>query len=115
MSVALYLDHNMHGPVINGLRPCGVDILTAREDGMDRAADERLLERATELGWVFVTQDEDFKRISARWLALGRDFAGLVHVPQRGMSIGKMIEDLETVARVMNADTMWNREEFLPL
>ena len=66
MALRLYMDHNIHGAVVRGLRRRGVDVITAYEDGMRRAADHRLLDRASSLDRVLVTADDDLVTEGAR-------------------------------------------------
>jgi hypothetical protein len=114
MSVPFYFDHNVDLAIVAGLRLRGVDVLTAREDGRDTLDDERLLERATALGRVLVSNDKDFSAITARWRRQGRHFAGLVRAKQEGVSIGVMIHDLEIIAKVMEPEDMVDQTEYVP-
>ena len=57
MSVRLYFDVHVPSAVADGLRLRGVDVLRAQEDGAAELEDPSLLDRAIELGRVFVTQD----------------------------------------------------------
>lgn len=115
MSVPLYADVHIRGPVIRGLRSRGVDILTAREDGAERLSDSDLLDRATVLGRVLVTQDDDLFSIAASRLQDGKNFAGLVYSHQMRITIGQMIDDLELIAQVNEPAEMVNKIEYLPL
>jgi predicted nuclease of predicted toxin-antitoxin system len=54
------MDHHVRSVVTLGLRRRGVDVLTAEEDGASRLSDTELLTRASTLGRVLFTQDEDF-------------------------------------------------------
>ena len=54
-------------------------MLTAQEDGSAELADDVLLKRATELGRVLVSQDEDLLREGARWLNERKDFSGIIY------------------------------------
>lgn len=74
MSIRFYIDHNVHGAIVEGLRRRGIDCLTCSEDGTTRLPDEKLLERATALGRAIVTQDVDFLEIAAKWVAAGKRF-----------------------------------------
>ena len=58
-----------------------------------------LLKRATELGRVLVSQDEDLLREGAKWLSERRDFSGIIYAHQLRITIGQMVEDLELIAR----------------
>jgi hypothetical protein len=112
--LAFYLDHHIHRAIADGLRHRGIDILTAFEDGMATSDDEVLFERATSLGRIFVTQDQDFLEIAARWQHAGRAFPGLVYGIQQRLNIGKCIEYLVLIASVMLHEDMQNRIEFIP-
>ncbi len=62
MSVALYTDVHVPRAVTTGLRLRAIDVLTAQEDGAAQLNEGRLLQRATELGRVLVSQDTDLLR-----------------------------------------------------
>jgi predicted nuclease of predicted toxin-antitoxin system len=66
MSVGLYMNVHIRRQITEGLRQRGVDVLTAQEDGTTRLPDSELLDRATELGRVLVTEDRDLLREAAR-------------------------------------------------
>ena len=61
MSVALYMDVHVRWAITAGLRRRGVDVLTAQQDGAARFEDPALLDRATQLGRVLVSQDDDLQ------------------------------------------------------
>ncbi len=52
MTISFYMDHHVPTAVTKGLQQRGVDVITAHEDGTSDWDDERLLERATELGLI---------------------------------------------------------------
>jgi predicted nuclease of predicted toxin-antitoxin system len=66
MSVRLYMDVHVRRAVTAGLRLRGVNILTAQEDGTGELRDPDLLDRATALGRVLFTQDDDLLREAER-------------------------------------------------
>lgn len=88
------MDENVRGPVTTGLRARGVDCLTAREDGYDHTDDEFVLARATGLGRVVLTYDNDFLRIAHEWLAEGRSFPGIIKSNGRRIPPGVEIEQV---------------------
>lgn len=53
------MDHHVPSAVTAGLRVRGLDVLTAGEDGSAMLDDDALLERASSLGRVLFSQDED--------------------------------------------------------
>lgn len=87
MSVALYMDVHVPGPITRQLRRRGVDVLTAQEDGQDTTPDEQVLARATEVGRVVFTHDVPFRVEAENWQRQGREFAGLLFGPQLGGTI----------------------------
>jgi uncharacterized protein DUF5615 len=115
MSVELYMDHHVDTAVTEGLRRRAVDVLTCRDDGTTTWDDERLLERATQLGRVLFSQDDDLLAIAHQWQLTNRSFAGLVYGHQLDLSIGQAIRDLELIATVYDPDDMRDRVEYLPL
>jgi hypothetical protein len=114
MSVALYMDVHVPGPITRQLRRRGVDVLTAQEDGHGEVPDEKVLERATELGRLVFTQDVLFRVEAENWQRASRDFAGLVFGAQLGGTIGQYVEDLELIAKASEADEWRCIVQFLP-
>ena len=62
MSVKLYVDVHIKRAVTDGLRLRDVHVLTARNDGAAELADDLLLDRATELNRILLSQDDDLLR-----------------------------------------------------
>jgi hypothetical protein len=114
VTLRLYMDHHVPTAVTAGLRQRGVDVITAAEDGSDTLEDDALLNRASSLGRVLFSQDQDLLVISHQWLQTGRDFAGVVYAHQLAISIGQAVRDLELIAKVLDPDDMRNRVEYLP-
>lgn len=103
MSLGIYADVHVPNPIIRGLRRRGVDILTAQEDGMRRAPDPELLQRARALTRMLFSQDEDLLVEAVRCQRAGEPFATLIFVRQLELSIGRCISDLEVLAKSANA------------
>ena len=59
MSVGLYRDVHVPAAITRGLLLRGVDVLTAQIDGTTGLEAPDLLNRATDLGRVLFSQDED--------------------------------------------------------
>jgi hypothetical protein len=66
------MDVYVRRAVTAALRLRSIDVLTAQEDGSVELANDLLLKRATELGRVLVSQDEDLLREGSRSLASAR-------------------------------------------
>ncbi len=60
MPVGIYTDVQIPRSIVTCLRLRGVDVLTAQQDGMAEAEDFEILDRATELGRIVFTHDDDF-------------------------------------------------------
>jgi hypothetical protein len=109
------MDHHVSAAIARGLLRRGIDVLTAEDDGTADWDDDRLLERATDMGRVVFTQDDDFLAIGYDWQRSSREFAGIAYAHQLRITVGQAVRDLELIANCMTADEMKNRIEFLPL
>lgn len=115
MAVSFYTDTHVHKAIVDGLRMPGVDVLTAQEDEADALKDAVLLDRATNLGRVIVTYDDDFVQEARRRQSASEDFSGVVYSHQLHARIGLYVDHLEVIAKVMDPEEMHNRVLFLPL
>lgn len=93
------MDVHVPRAVTIGLRLKGIDVLTAQEDDMARADDDSLLTRASELGRVLFTQDDDLLREGTRRQKAAEWFSGIVYAHQLDITIGQMVRDLELIAK----------------
>ena len=59
MSITFYMDVHIKRAITEGLRRTGIDVLTAQEDGCGHLSDAELLDRASSLGRVLVSMDDD--------------------------------------------------------
>ena len=80
-----------------------------------RFEDPALLDRATQLGRVLVSQDDDLRQEAARRQAAGERFSGVVYSHHLRITVGQAIRDLELLATVYEPADMENRVEYLPL
>ncbi|MGK7903546.1 MAG: DUF5615 family PIN-like protein [Hormoscilla sp.] len=115
MSIALYMDEQVPKPITKGLRQRGVDVLTVQEDGRTGTSDSILLDRATGLGRVMFSQDDDFLVEANLRLAEGINFAGVIYTHQQNVSIGDCVRDLELIAKASDPEDCANRVQYLPL
>ena len=90
-------------------------MLTAQDDGHTLDDDPDLMDHATSLGRVLVSEDEDMLVEAGFRQQSGKFFSGLVHIDQVRQRIGDMISDLEIVAKCGEPIDMANKVEFLPL
>lgn len=115
MPIALYMDQHVPRAITNGLRLRGIDVMTAFEDGAGAFADPALLDRASALGRVLFTQDDDLLTEATRRQATGTPFAGVIYAHQLRVSIGTCIRGLEVVATAGERDDLHGQVLFLPL
>ena len=115
MSVRLYADVHVPFAISTELSVRGVDILTSQADHTTQLDDHALLARATALGRVLFSQDDDLLRVAGEWQRRGTAFTGLVYAHQLRISIGQCVADLELIANATSPDEWVSRVEFLPL
>ena len=72
------MDHNVPHAITTGLRIRGVDLLTAYEDGHHTVSDADLHDRATALGRVLFTRDDDLVAEAVKRQRSGEVFAGVI-------------------------------------
>ena len=113
MSLALYMDENVHRAITMGLRLRGIEVLTVQEDERSGATDPEVLDRATELGRPLFSQDDDLLAEACDRQTAGISFPGLIYAHQLHVTIGDCIRDLEMKAA--EPSDLENRVEFLPL
>jgi Domain of unknown function (DUF5615) len=113
MALPFYMDVHVPSAVTEGLRRRGLDV-TSQDDGTRSVDDESLLERASGLRRILVTQDEDLLVIGARWQAVGREFSGIVFARQIGTSLGQLIDDLQLIAECCDALELASRVIYAP-
>ena len=115
MSVGLYMDVHVPAAITRGLLLRGVDVLTAQIDGTTELGDPDLLDRATALGRVLFSQDEDLLAEATRRQRGGQSFGGVIYAHQLGITIGRAINDLEILAQAGTVEDFPSRVEYLPL
>ncbi len=115
MSLALYMDENVHGAVTRGLRQRGVDVLTVQEDGLAATPDPQVLDRAGTLGRVLVSQDTDLLIEAVRRQRTGESFRGVIYAAQDPSAVGGYVADLEIMAKATTLEEYADHIEYLPL
>ena len=115
MSLRLYMDVHVPRAITEGLRLRAIAVLTAQEDEAARLPDPELLDRASELGRVLFTQDDDLLREAALRQQQGTVFSGVIYAHQRSVTIGQCVHDLHVIAEVCESEDMNQAVEYLPL
>jgi hypothetical protein len=109
------MDVHVHAGITRGLRRRGVDVLRAQDDNAGRRPDNLLLIRASELGRLLFSQDEDLLAEGARKQAAEEPFAGIVFARQNVVSVGACVRDLEIICQVLTPEEAANKIIYLPL
>ena len=98
--MSLLVDVHVPIAITHGLRLRGVNVLTAQEDGSDQVPDDKLLDRATELGRLLFTQDDDLLREATSRQRAGRTFSVVIYAHQLNVTIGQCIEQIALILSV---------------
>lgn len=114
MAVGIYMDVHIPRAITNGLRLRGVNVLTSQEDGTATLNDAELLDRASELGMFLYTHDDDLLAEANERLISGSHFTGVVFSHLFRSPIGRCIDDLELIAKLIERDDLRNHIEFIP-
>jgi len=109
------MDVHVRRAITVALLERGVDVLTAQADGTAETDDPDLLDRATALGRVLFSQDEDLLAEATRRQRGGIPFVGVIYAHQLYVTVGRCINDLELIAKVGMPEDLTNRVQFLPL
>jgi 3'-phosphoadenosine 5'-phosphosulfate sulfotransferase len=113
--VRLYMDVHIprgdhaRAPSARHRRPDGL------EDGARRFLDDQLLDRATELGRVLFTEDDDLLAEAARRQRMGESFARVIYIQERNVRIEACVDNLQLIAEAMTPQEMANWVQYLPL
>ena len=84
-AIRFFADQHYPGPVVQGLRRRGIDVLTAQEAGRCEIADPEQLSFAQNEGRVMLTFDSDFVALHRS----GASHAGIAWCPATKYSIGE--------------------------
>ncbi len=98
--IRFYIDENLSPEIVKQLRMDGIDIIR----GTLGADDPVHLKRATDMGRVICTADDDFIKLAAQ----GIEHAGIIWGEQDERSIGEWVKYLRLVHAVQSADEMTN-------
>ena len=114
MSTKLYMDVHVRQAVTDGLRLRGVDVLTAQEDGAAEFEDAELLDRASALGRVLFSQDDDLLREAKKRQQSGATFAGVIYGHQLNVTVSQTIDALELIAKAGEPNEWLNTTIYIP-
>jgi len=100
VALKFYMDHHVPRAITTGLRLRQIDVLTAYEDQKHAISDAELLNRATNLGRVLFTQDDDLLVEATQRQRTGITFSGVIYAHQKAVTIGQCVQDLEMIAAI---------------
>lgn len=108
-AIRLYLDENVPIVIADQMRRKGIEVFTVRDLGLRGDTDINHLRRATEMGCVLCTHDDDYLKLAAE----GEEHAGIVFGRQVVHTIGDWVRGLELICAVYTAEDMRNHIEYL--
>lgn len=109
MEIRYHLDEHMDPAVAKGLSQRGVDVTTTAGAGLTGTSDEDQLAFAATNGRVFVTRDRHFLVLHSE----GIDHAGVAFWHSKRRNVGQLILDLMLLWRVVTAEEIRGRVEYL--
>ena len=98
--VRFYTDENVSTDVAEQLKLNMIDAISVRDVAQLGDEDVNHLQRATRLGCVFWTHDQDFLRLAAE----GVEHAGIAFAPQYQATIGGWVRDLRALHARITAE-----------
>jgi hypothetical protein len=114
-AIRFYFDEDCQSAsLISALRQRGLMVEAANEAALRTADDDVHLAHAARSGAVLVSNNiRDFVVLHRRWLADGREHAGLVLFPQQTLGIGAILRGLLRLQDELTAEEMHGRLEWL--
>lgn len=109
-AIHLYFDENVEIAVAEQIRIRGIEAVTVRDLDMLGDTDENHLARATQMGYVLCTYDQDYLRLVAE----GVEHAGIIFAQDHTATLGDWMRGLELICGVLTAEDMKNHVEYLP-
>ena len=99
----LLADQDIYSLTIEWLRKEGHDVVTARELGMQRAADDALLQKAKETDRVFLTRDKDFGGLVFLYKEMS---AGVIFLRITPATVKEVHQELSRLLREHNEEEL---------
>jgi hypothetical protein len=107
--IRLYLDENVEIEIALQLKQRGIEVVSVRELDMLGDSDENHLARATRMGYVLCTYDQDYLRLNAQGIA----HAGIVFAHRSRTNIGVWVRGLVLLCEIYASQDMQNHVEYL--
>ncbi len=106
-----YLDENVQVAVVEQLARWNIDAVSAKSLEKLGDSDINHLQRATEMGRVLCTYDQDFLRMHAE----GIEHAGIAFAKQYFAGIGGWVRELRALHASTTAEEMRGQVEYLSM
>lgn len=94
---SVYTDADLHGPIVEGLKGRGWDVIRAIDAKPEKTEDIVHFELAVSLGRVLISNDKHMKGIAERWIGEGRSFPGLIWWPRTSYAVMSNAEILGAI------------------
>ena len=82
-SIGIYTNESVPVAIAEGLKRRGIDARSCRDVENYGLTDEQQMGYACSNGLVIFTHDDDFLKLSAKYLAEGREHPGMIYSHQR--------------------------------
>jgi predicted nuclease of predicted toxin-antitoxin system len=109
----IYADECVGARIVEQLRRRGVDVVSAADERLLGDADHVHLARATQLGRVVLSADQDFLALTKELGAHRTSFPGLIFIRPR-QTIGDTVRSILLAVEVLDAADMVNHVEWVP-
>jgi predicted nuclease of predicted toxin-antitoxin system len=113
MALDLYADECVDYRIVTGLRRRQISVVTAQDENLLSAPDERHFERAMELGRAVVTEDHDFLAMVSARVEKSAKSPGLIFILP-GTSVGDAVRSIHLIATVFDAQEIASKIEWVP-
>ena len=111
MRYASTFDESVELSVSQQLERADIDVVSAHSLEQLGDSDQSHLQRATELGRVLCTYDQDFLRLAAEGVSHG----GIIFAAQQTASIGGWVREIKIIHAQMQADDLIGRVIYLSM
>ena len=111
--IKIYTNESVQVAIAEGLKRRGIDARSCRDIGNYGLTDEQQLDYACKSNLVIFTHDDDFLKLSAKYIAQGKKHSGVIYSHQKDYSIGECIRRIKLIVDVLSPEEMRNHIEFL--
>jgi len=111
--IKIYTNESVPVAIAEGLKRRGIDAQSCQDVENYGLTDEQQLDYACKNEFVIFTHDDDFLKLSARYIAQGKRHPGIIYSHQRNYSLGECIRRIKLVVDILSPVEMRNHIEFL--